>query len=87
MNPDLTHLSANARYDLLRMGDEIQQIAQRRGQLHRKEAEAAGVFLAVYRLGVAIENYSKLNGHLGIVATFTPLMPFFPEDENVNSNG
>ena len=78
--PDLDHLSAEARYSLYMLAQEIQKDAQEWSRYHRKEAEAAALFLSIYRLGVALENYTKLNGHMTIIATFTPLMPLFEED-------
>jgi len=73
--PDFNHISQFDREELAHLGEDIQKSASGHGKhLRDRGGEARDVCLAVFNLGVAISNFSKLNGHMAIWASFNPQM-------------
>jgi len=66
--------TAYERESIRKMGQALQQQAKHFGKLHQDNAEVSGLMLAVYKLGLSVERFSALNGHMEIWATFVPEM-------------
>jgi len=73
--PDFSHMSQFDREEIAHLGEDIQKSASGHGKrLKNRKGEARDVCLAVFNLGVAISNFTKLNGHMAIWASFSPQM-------------
>lgn len=55
-------------------GQALQEMGKRYGKRHKNNDEVKEVFLSIFQLGIAVERFSLLNGHLQIWASFTPDM-------------
>jgi hypothetical protein len=74
MNEQTGVFTAYERESLNRLGKALQAQAKHTGKLHKDNPEVSGLCLAVFKLGVAIERFSALDGHMEIWATFVPNM-------------
>ena len=66
--------TAYERESIRKMGQALQSQSRHFGKLHKNNPEVGGLMLAVFKLGVAVERFSTLNGHMEIWATFVPDM-------------
>lgn len=69
------------RESIRQMGQALQLQAKHFGKLHKDNPEVSGLMLAITKLGVAVERFSSLNGHMEVWATFVPDM-FAPAEQN-----
>lgn len=77
--PDFDHMSQFDREQLMFLAEDIHRIARLNGHKMTKNGIAAEVALALFNLGTAVRNFSKMNGTMAIWAAFTPTM--FAEEE------
>lgn len=77
------------RESLDRMGKALQTQAKHYGRLHKNNPDVSGLCLSLYKLGVSVSVFSKLNGHMEIWATFVPEMfsgPAHPPEESASED-
>lgn len=79
IKPDFDHISQYDREQLRFLSDDIHRIAKLHGHKMTKNGVAGEVALALFNLGTAIGNFSRMNGTMAIWAAFTPTM--FAEEE------
>lgn len=81
MKPDFEHISQFDREELKQLGEDIQKLCSFHGKKMFKGGVGKEVALSAFNLGVAITNFSKLNGTMSIWASFTPTL--FGEGEEI----
>jgi hypothetical protein len=78
---DYNHISQADREELAALADGIKRLCSYHGKRMNKKGEANLLTLAVFNLGVAIHNFTSLNGTMKIWASFTPCL--FEGDDHV----
>lgn len=71
------------RESIRKMGEDLERIAKQYGTPHKAHPECQELFLSLYKLGVAVQRFSTLNGHMSIWAAFTPDMVSESEELSV----
>lgn len=79
--PDHIHMTQFEREQIRMFGEDIQRLARRHGANVRKHEEAGSMCLALFNLGTAIINASKMDGNFLLWAAFTPRMPNFSDSD------
>lgn len=84
VKPDYAHISQFDREELKILGEDIQRVCSNHGRRMKKGSLGKEICLSTFHLGVAISNFSQLNGTMAIWASFTPTL--FGEGEEIGND-